>query len=62
MFKIKKNQAMMNKTFRLPVMLLNELTRIADSNNVSVSNLVQQRCEYALSNMEKTANPEVNKK
>ena len=42
MFKIKKNQAMMNKTFRLPVMLLNELTRIADSNNVSVNNLVQQ--------------------
>lgn len=62
MFKIKKNQAMMNKTFRLPVMLLNELTRIADSNNVSVNNLVQQCCEYALSNMEKTANSEVNKK
>ena len=62
MFKIKKNQAMMNKTFRLPVMLLNELTRIADSNNVSVNNLVHQCCEYALSNMEKTANPEVNKK
>lgn len=62
MFKIKKNQAMMNKTFRLPVMLLNELTRIADSNNVSVNNLVQQCCEYALSNMEKIANPEVNKK
>ena len=62
MFKIKKNQDMMNKTFRLPVMLLNELTRIADSNNVSVNNLVQQCCEYALSNMEKTANPEVNKK
>lgn len=62
MFKIKKNQAMMNKTFRLPVMLLNELTRIADSNNVSVNNLVQQCCEYALSNMEKPANPEVNKK
>ena len=62
MFKIKKNQAMMNKTFRLPVMLLNELTRIADSNNVSVNNLVQQCCEYALSHMEKTANHEVNKK
>lgn len=62
MFKIKKNQAMMNKTFRLPVMLLNELTRIADSNNVSVNNLVQQCCEYALNNMEKTAKPEVNKK
>ena len=42
---------MMNKTFRLPVDLLERLTEVAKAQDVSVNNLVQQCCEYALGDM-----------
>ena len=48
MFVVKKNSEMMNKTFRLPVDLLERLTEVAKAQEVSVNNLVQQCCEYAL--------------
>ncbi len=51
MFVVKKNSEMMNKTFRLPVDLLERLTEVAKSQDVSVNNLVQQCCEYALGDM-----------
>ena len=51
MFIVKKNSEMMNKTFRLPVDLLERLTEVAKSQDVSVNNLVQQCCEYALGDM-----------
>ena len=51
MFVVKKNSEMMNKTFRLPVNLVERLTEVARTQDVSVNNLVQQCCEYALGDM-----------
>ena len=51
MFEVKQTEEMLNKTFRLPASLLDELARIAEHEKVSVNNLVRQCCEYALSNM-----------
>lgn len=51
MFVVKKNSEMMNKTFRLPVELVEQLTQVAKAQDVSVNNLVQQCCEYALGDM-----------
>ena len=42
---------MINKTFRLPVKLVDELTEVAEDKHVSVNSLVRQCCEYALSNL-----------
>ena len=51
MFRVKQTEEMINKTFRLPSTLLDELTKIAEHEKVSVNNLVRQCCEYALANM-----------
>ena len=51
MFKVRQTEEMINKTFRLPQSLLDELSRIAEHEKVSVNNLVRQCCEYALQNM-----------
>ena len=51
LFKVKQTEEMINKTFRLPQSLLEELTKVAEAEHVSVNNLVRQCCEYALSNM-----------
>ena len=53
MFVVKKNSEMINKTFRLPVDLVERLTEVAKAQDVSVNNLVQQCCEYALGDMPK---------
>lgn len=58
MFVVKKNSEMMNKTFRLPVDLIERLTQVAQSQEVSVNNLVQQCCEYALGDMAGGGKPE----
>lgn len=52
MFKIEKPE-MVNKTFRLPAKLIQELQIIAQEQGVSLNNLVQQCCEYALKNLDK---------
>ena len=52
MFVVKKNSEMINKTFRLPVDLVERLTEVAKAQDVSVNNLVQQCCEYALGDMD----------
>lgn len=52
MFKIEKTE-MINKTFRLPLELVQELQTIAQNKEVSLNNLVIQCCEYALKNLEK---------
>lgn len=52
MFKIKKNE-MVNKTFRIPIDLLQQLQTVAQNKEVSLNNLVIQCCEYALKNLEK---------
>ena len=51
MFEVKQTDERANKTFRLPVSLLEELTKVAEHKKVSVNNLVRQCCEYALANM-----------
>ena len=51
MFKVEKIE-MINKTFRLPLNLVQELQTIAQNQNVSLNNLVQQCCEYALKHFE----------
>ena len=51
MFQVRQTEEMINKTFRLPSSLLDELARIAEREKVSVNNLVRQCCEYALANM-----------
>lgn len=52
MFKVKKED-MVNKTFRLPVVLVEQLQTIAQNQKISLNNLVKQCCEYAIKNMEK---------
>ena len=51
MFYVKKPE-MANKTFRLPVDLIKRLETVAQQKSVSVNNLVQQCCQYALDNLE----------
>lgn len=51
MFKIKKTEHI-NKTFRLPVELVEKMEKLAQSRGVSLNNLVVQCCEYALENIE----------
>ena len=52
MFRIEKIE-MTNKTFRLPLKLVQELQIVAQNKGVSLNNLVQQCCEYALKHLEK---------
>lgn len=52
MFKIKKPE-MINKTFRLPLVLVQEMQKVAQNKDVSLNNLVVQCCEYALKHLEK---------
>ena len=40
MFVVKKNSEMVNKTFRLPVELVEQLTEVARMQDMSVNNLV----------------------
>lgn len=56
-FKIKK-QEYANRTFRLPVELLDELTRLASEKNISLNQLIVQCCEFAIENID---NEEVGK-
>ncbi len=51
MFKIEKPE-MVNKTFRLPLELVERMQKIAQNEGVSLNNLIVQCCEYALKNLE----------
>lgn len=53
MFNVKKIE-MVNKTFRLPMELIKQLEFVAQQKGVSLNNLVQQCCQYALENLEDT--------
>lgn len=52
-FKVKK-QEYANRTFRLPVELLEELNTLATNKNISLNQLVVQCCEYAIENLEES--------
>ncbi len=51
MFKIEKVETV-NKTFRIPVSLVQKLSKIAQEQKISVNNLVIQCCEYALNDLD----------
>ncbi len=50
MFEIKKIDYI-NKTFRMPVDLVDKLEVLAQNNGVSLNNLIVQCCEYCLKNL-----------
>lgn len=50
MFDVTKPE-MVNKTFRMPVELVEKLTKVAQTKKVSLNSLVVQCCEYALNNL-----------
>ena len=52
MFKVEKIE-MINRTFRLPLKLVQKLHIVAQNKGVSLNNLVQQCCEYALNHLDK---------
>ena len=52
MFNIEKPE-MINKTFRMPLDLVERMHVIAQEKGVSLNNLVIQCCEYALKNLDK---------
>ncbi len=51
MFRVEKEE-MTNKTFRLPLVLVEKLYTVAQNKGVSLNSLVRQCCEYALQNLE----------
>ena len=56
MFSVKKIE-MVNKTFRLPLDLVERLSVIAQEKGVSMNNLVTQCCEYALDQLDSSTLP-----
>ena len=54
MFKVQKSEYT-NKTFRIPLDLLEKLETLAQNENVSLNNLVIQCCEYALDHIDNTS-------
>ena len=50
MFTVNKPE-MVNMTFRMPAELVERLNKVAQSQKVSLNNLVCQCCEYALDNL-----------
>lgn len=52
MFRVEKTEYV-NKTFRLPQDLVGRLERLAQSEGVSLNQLVFQCCNYALEHLDK---------
>lgn len=46
-----KKQEYINKTFRLPVELVEKMETVAQNNQLSLNAIVVQCCEYAMDNM-----------
>lgn len=51
MFRVEKTEYV-NKTFRLPLDLVQQLERLAQNERVSMNQLVIQCCNYALDHLE----------
>lgn len=54
--KIKKTEYV-NKTFRLPVELVEELAAVAQKNEISMTQLIIAFCKYGLENLDDTNKP-----
>jgi len=52
MFALKKEETI-SKTFRMPKDLLEQLEKLSNEQNLSLSKVVIQCCEYALKNLQK---------
>lgn len=52
MLEIEKSYPSVNKTFRIPINIVEELERIAGTYNTSVNKVVVQCLEYALENIQ----------
>jgi predicted HicB family RNase H-like nuclease len=52
MFDVRKPEHV-NKTFRMPLALINELQQVAQAKDVSLNYLVIRCCEYALEELKK---------
>jgi hypothetical protein len=52
-FQIKK-QEFVNKTFRLPVDLVDEMSMVAQEKNISLTQMVIKCCEYALERLDRS--------
>lgn len=50
-FQVSK-QEYVNKTFRLPLNLVNDLSKLAQEKNISLTQLVIKCCEFALENLQ----------
>jgi predicted HicB family RNase H-like nuclease len=61
MFYVKKPE-MVNKTFRLPEDLVNQLSAVAQQQCVSMNNLVAQCCAYALAHLAEQPEKEATEK
>lgn len=59
MFEIKKTEYI-NKTFRIPIELIEKMEIVAQGKKVSLNNLVVQCCEYALENIVPDETPKDN--
>lgn len=53
MLKIKKTEYQ-NKTFRLPVPLIDKLAETAQKNSISMTKLIIELCEYGLENLDES--------
>ena len=61
MFKVRRTEDTVNKTFRVSVSLLDKMSEIAQRENVSLNSFVIQYCEYAIDNMQTTNSDETDK-
>jgi len=56
MFRVQKADETVTRTFRLPKTLLEKMSVAAQNENVSLNSFVQQCCQYAVDNLEKSNN------
>lgn len=56
MFRVEKTEYV-NKTFRMPLELVQKLERLAQDEQVSMNQLVIQCCNYALDHLDKEESP-----
>ena len=52
MFRVRKVEDSVNRTFRFPKSLLDKMSVIAQNEGVSLNSFVVQCCEYAINDME----------
>ncbi|MGM9552517.1 MAG: toxin-antitoxin system HicB family antitoxin [Clostridia bacterium] len=56
MFKVRHTEETINRTFRFPKSLLDKMSVIAQTENISLNSFVIQCCEYAIDNFQESKN------